>query len=67
VTCIGMVNLCIGMLSKMELLASLGIWIKDIKMRSGLHTQVVADCIKNLERNNLIKAVKSVKASVGKV
>ncbi|KAJ3333444.1 34-kDa subunit of RNA polymerase III (C) [Blyttiomyces sp. JEL0837] len=40
---------------------SKGIWIKDIKSRSGLHLQVLTDCIKTLEKTKLIKAVKSVK------
>ncbi|KAJ3208928.1 34-kDa subunit of RNA polymerase III (C) [Entophlyctis luteolus] len=38
-----------------------GIWITDIKSRSGLHNQVVNECIKSLEKFNLIKRVKSVK------
>ncbi|KAJ3266139.1 34-kDa subunit of RNA polymerase III (C) [Chytriomyces hyalinus] len=38
-----------------------GIWIKDIKSKSGLHLQVVADCIKTLEKFKLIKSCKSVK------
>ncbi|KAJ3070241.1 34-kDa subunit of RNA polymerase III (C) [Podochytrium sp. JEL0797] len=40
---------------------SKGIWIKDLKTKSGLHLQVVTDCIKNLEKHRLIKFVKSVK------
>ncbi|KAI8854832.1 RNA polymerase Rpc34 subunit-domain-containing protein [Chytridium lagenaria] len=45
---------------------SKGLWIKEIKERSGLHSKVVTDCIKSLEKNNLIKAVKSVKHSTRK-
>ncbi|KAJ3096123.1 34-kDa subunit of RNA polymerase III (C) [Phlyctochytrium planicorne] len=37
-----------------------GIWIKDIKEKSGLHTKVVNDIIKHLEKS-LIKSIKSVK------
>ncbi|KAJ3076942.1 34-kDa subunit of RNA polymerase III (C) [Quaeritorhiza haematococci] len=44
-----------------------GIWIKDIKAKSGVHTQVVNTCIKSLEKRNLIKAVKSVKNPLKKV
>ncbi|ORY40367.1 RNA polymerase Rpc34 [Rhizoclosmatium globosum] len=40
---------------------SKGIWSKDIKSKSGLHIQVVTDCIKTLEKYRLIKSVKSVK------
>ncbi|KAJ3193288.1 34-kDa subunit of RNA polymerase III (C) [Irineochytrium annulatum] len=42
---------------------SKGIWIKDITHRSGLHTNIVKDCIKSLEKNKFIKAVKSVKTT----
>ncbi|KAJ3111904.1 34-kDa subunit of RNA polymerase III (C), partial [Phlyctochytrium bullatum] len=38
-----------------------GIWIKELKDKSGLHTKVVTDSIKNMEKTGLIKSVKSVK------
>jgi DNA-directed RNA polymerase III subunit RPC6 len=38
-----------------------GIWIKDIKARSNLHSQVVTTCIKNMEKRLIIKAIKSIK------
>ncbi|KAJ3036714.1 34-kDa subunit of RNA polymerase III (C) [Rhizophlyctis rosea] len=38
-----------------------GIWIKDIKTKSGLHQKVVTDVIKSLEKKSVIKSVKSVK------
>ena len=40
-----------------------GIWIKDIKAKSGLHTQLVNTNVKNLEKKMLIKSVKSVKVT----
>jgi DNA-directed RNA polymerase III subunit RPC6 len=44
-----------------------GIWIKDIKSKSGLHTQLVNSNVKSLEKKMLIKAVKSVKTPTRKV
>ena len=44
-----------------------GIWIKDIKSKSGLHTQLVNSNIKSLEKKLFIKAVKSVKTPTKKV
>ena len=44
-----------------------GIWIKDIKSKSGLHTQLVNSNVKSLEKKILIKAVKSVKTPTRKV
>ena len=44
-----------------------GIWVKEIKLKSGLHTQVVSSVIKSLEKNSLIKSVKSVKNPTKKV
>ncbi|KAJ8323320.1 hypothetical protein BDV3_004261 [Batrachochytrium dendrobatidis] len=44
-----------------------GTWIKDIKVKSGLHAQIVTQMIKNLEKKVLIKAVKSVKTPTKKV
>ncbi|KAL2912278.1 34-kDa subunit of RNA polymerase III (C) [Polyrhizophydium stewartii] len=44
-----------------------GTWVKDIKVKSGLHGQVVAQAIKSLEKKSLIKAVKSVKTPTKKV
>jgi DNA-directed RNA polymerase III subunit RPC6 len=38
-----------------------GTWLKDIKLKSGLHQQVVNQAIKSLERLNYIKSIKSVK------
>ncbi|KAJ3292714.1 34-kDa subunit of RNA polymerase III (C) [Borealophlyctis nickersoniae] len=38
-----------------------GIWIKDIKIKSNLHTQIVTNVMKSLEKNSVIKGVKSVK------
>ncbi|KAI9597815.1 RNA polymerase Rpc34 [Syncephalis fuscata] len=49
-------------LDTMSKMANLnGIWTKTIKIRTNLHQQVVARCIKTLEQKNLIKSVKSVK------
>ncbi|RKP27866.1 RNA polymerase Rpc34 subunit-domain-containing protein, partial [Syncephalis pseudoplumigaleata] len=42
-------------------LDTMSIWTKTIKIRTNLHQQVVARCIKTLEQKNLIKSVKSVK------
>ncbi|KAH9265472.1 hypothetical protein BASA84_001610 [Batrachochytrium salamandrivorans] len=44
-----------------------GTWIKDIKVKSGLHAQIVTQMIKNLEKKALIKSVKSVKTPTKKV
>jgi DNA-directed RNA polymerase III subunit RPC6 len=41
-----------------------GIWIKDIKSRSQMHTQIVNATVKSLEKKNIIKSVKPVKASL---
>lgn len=38
-----------------------GIWIKDLKQKSNIHTKNVQDAIKSLEKNKYIKSVKSVK------
>ena len=38
-----------------------GIWIKDIKSKSNLHSQLVNTNIKSLEKKSMIKSVKSVK------
>lgn len=38
-----------------------GIWLKQLKDRSGLHTQLANTVIKNLEKKNIIKWVKPVK------
>ncbi|KAJ3128561.1 Chromodomain helicase DNA binding protein, partial [Physocladia obscura] len=40
---------------------SKGIWTKEIKTKSGLHQQIVNECIKSLEKLRLIKGTKSVK------
>jgi DNA-directed RNA polymerase III subunit RPC6 len=40
-----------------------GTWLKHIKEKSGLHTKVVTDCLKHLERSKLIKQVKSVRSN----
>lgn len=37
-----------------------GIWVKDLKTKSGLHTKVVNSIIKNMEKKNVIKFVKPV-------
>lgn len=42
-----------------------GIWVKDLKTRSGLHTKLVNSIIKNMEKNNVIKFVKPVNVSNG--
>lgn len=42
-------------------LSVIGIWIKDIKFKSNMHIQLVNSSIKNLEKKNLIKAIKSVR------
>ncbi|KAI8920789.1 hypothetical protein PhCBS80983_g00444 [Powellomyces hirtus] len=44
-----------------------GIWIKQLKDRSGLHTQLANTVIKNLEKKNIIKWVKPVKTPHKKV
>jgi DNA-directed RNA polymerase III subunit RPC6 len=44
-----------------------GIWIKDIKSKSNLHTQLVNSNIKALEKKGIIKSVKSVKTPTKKV
>ncbi|KAI5180237.1 DNA-directed RNA polymerase III subunit RPC6 [Nematocida sp. AWRm80] len=38
-----------------------GIWIKDIKTRSGLHQNLVTKILKTLEQRMIIKSVKSIK------
>lgn len=40
-----------------------GIWIKDLKMKSNLHQNVLSKILKNLESKKIVKAVKSVKVS----
>jgi DNA-directed RNA polymerase III subunit RPC6 len=44
-----------------------GIWIKEIKSKSNLHTQLVNSNIKSLEKKGIIKSVKSVKTPTKKV
>ncbi|KAI8822602.1 RNA polymerase Rpc34 [Fimicolochytrium jonesii] len=44
-----------------------GIWLKQLKDRSGLHTQLANTVIKNLEKKNIIKWVKPVKTPHKKV
>lgn len=44
-----------------------GIWIKDLKNASQIHSQIVTTIVKNLEKRNIIKAVKAVKNSTRKV
>ena len=44
-----------------------GIWVKDIKAKSGLHSQLVMADIKTLEKKLLIKSVKSIKSPTKKV
>jgi DNA-directed RNA polymerase III subunit RPC6 len=44
-----------------------GTWLKDVKSKSGLHQQIVTQCIKSLERLGHIKSVKSVKAPTKKL
>jgi DNA-directed RNA polymerase III subunit RPC6 len=44
-----------------------GCWVKDIKLKSGLHQKEVNAAIKNLERLGWIKAVKNVKAPTKKI
>lgn len=38
-----------------------GIWIKDIKTKSGLHHNLITKILRNLEQRLLIKSVKSIK------
>ncbi|OLL23528.1 putative DNA-directed RNA polymerase III subunit rpc6 [Neolecta irregularis DAH-3] len=44
-----------------------GIWTKIIKAKSNLHQTVMTRCLKSLESNQLIKAVKSVKTPTRKI
>ncbi|KAI9093081.1 RNA polymerase Rpc34 [Phlyctochytrium arcticum] len=44
-----------------------GIWLKQLKDRSGLHVQLANTVIKNLEKKNIIKWVKPVKNPYKKV
>lgn len=44
-----------------------GTWLKDIRIKSGLHQQVVQLSIKSLEKQAYIKGVKSVKAPTKKL
>ena len=44
-----------------------GIWTKTIRAKSNLHQHVVTRCLKNLETQNYIKAVKSVKHPTRKI
>lgn len=44
-----------------------GIWTKTIRAKSNLHQHVVTRCLKNLEGQNYIKAVKSVKHPTRKI
>jgi DNA-binding MarR family transcriptional regulator len=44
-----------------------GTWIKTIKEKSQLHTKIVNDSIKSLEKKQIIKSIKSVKAPSKKV
>jgi DNA-directed RNA polymerase III subunit RPC6 len=44
-----------------------GTWLKNIKDKSGLHVKNVVDSIKNLEKEKIIKMVKSVKQPTKKV
>lgn len=41
--------------------AAEGIWIKDIRMKSGLHQNLLTKLLKTLEQRLLIKSVKSIK------
>jgi hypothetical protein len=38
-----------------------GIWVKDLKQKSNIHTKNVQDAVKSLEKKQFIKSVKSVK------
>lgn len=44
-----------------------GIWTKTIRAKTNLHQQVVARCLKNLESQRHIKAIKSVKFPTRKI
>jgi len=44
-----------------------GIWIKDLKAKSQIHSKNVQDAIKSLEKRQVIKSVKSVKNPIKKV
>lgn len=44
-----------------------GIWIKDLKTRSGMHHQLATTTIKNLEKQNIIKSVRPVKTPFKRV
>ncbi|KAJ3309789.1 34-kDa subunit of RNA polymerase III (C) [Boothiomyces sp. JEL0838] len=44
-----------------------GTWVKHIKEKSGLHTKIVNDAIKSLEKHKHIKLIKSVKNPTKKV
>lgn len=46
---------------------SLGIWTKDLKLKTNLHQTVITKVIKSLEGKKIIKAVKGVKNSTRKV
>ncbi|KAJ9061074.1 34-kDa subunit of RNA polymerase III (C), variant 4 [Entomophthora muscae] len=46
--------------------ANQGIWIKTIKMKTGLHDTTVDKCIKSLVLKNLIKQISSVKSATQK-
>jgi DNA-directed RNA polymerase III subunit RPC6 len=47
--------------------ANKGIWIKDLKAKSQIHSKNVQDAIKSLEKKQIIKSVKSVKNPIKKV
>ncbi|ANB14350.1 Rpc34p [Sugiyamaella lignohabitans] len=44
-----------------------GIWTKTIKMRTNLHQSIVLRCLKSLENQRYIKAIKSVKYPTRKI
>ncbi|KAI9032244.1 RNA polymerase Rpc34 [Hyaloraphidium curvatum] len=44
-----------------------GIWVKDLKQKSNIHSKIVQDAIKSLEKKQFIKSVKSVKNPIKKV
>ncbi|KAH9898585.1 RNA polymerase Rpc34 subunit-domain-containing protein [Cubamyces lactineus] len=51
-------------LSYIQAAANEGIWTKHLKAKTELHQTVVDRCLKSLTQKQLIKAVKSVKASI---
>lgn len=44
---------------------NMGVWTKDLKLRSNLQQPAIAKCLKALEARKLVKAVKSVASRRG--